>query len=41
MEFINTVYEVEAFLKRDEVNLNLTIEDLKKMINKKSEIKTV
>jgi len=41
MEFINTVYEVEAVLKRDEVNLNLTIEDLKKMINKKSEIKTV
>ena len=41
MEFINTVYEVEAVLKRDEVNLNLTVEDLKKMINKKSEIKTV
>ncbi|MEQ3306820.1 hypothetical protein AAA294_04930 [Fusobacterium varium] len=41
MEFINTVYEVEAFLKRDEVNLNLTIEAFKKMINKKSKIKTV
>lgn len=41
MSFITAIYEVEALLKQGKINLNLTVEDFREMVNQNSEIKAV
>lgn len=41
MNFITTVYGVEAYLKQGEINLNLTVEDFRDRVNENSEVKAV
>lgn len=41
MNFITAVYGVEAYLKQGEINLNLSVEDFRGMVNKNSEVKAM